>query len=286
MTDIPGERELRCVGLSVGTGGVFRSTIRNVLDAIETPAAEDEVAADRNNTADETTSEMIRCLDEFLTESDRDGLIWIRCSWPAERLDAIDRCLGEVARCAAERCDPAELMMIVTAASGEPTETAEGINQRLVCDCTAHTPLMISADGLRGSRQRTLTHSVDIASTLLDWFEVATDVFACEGTSLLPLINGSPFTSREFVCFGDSRSVALRSSRFLFAQPRDTVLSSRTSNAEIRDVSEFRSRLTVKPDDPRDIHDVTVEHPDTTVELADCLSKFIADVHSRNPVFD
>ncbi len=138
--------------------------------------------------------------------------------------------------------------------------TAEGAtaNSAIIHQDVARTPLLIASfqgDSV-GSRRQSLVQTIDVAPTLLEWFEIGADKTAQHGQSLLPEISEVRELNRDSIFFG-SRNVfsGIRTASFLLIR----------SEAENGPKS---SALYEKPEDRWNVHDVAQQFPDVAAELA------------------
>ncbi len=135
-----------------------------------------------------------------------------------------------------------------------------------------HVPLVIEVplDEALSGRRLALSQSVDLAATLLDWFEVAVpDGATLDGQSLLPVIRDDQPLLRDTVYVGDSAHAGVRTSDYYYRQQlQPTGL-------------EPQELIFVKPDDRWDADSGLRQFIDAADELSLKWREFVAAIQTR-----
>ena len=131
----------------------------------------------------------------------------------------------------------------------------------------ASVPVPFPSQPLSG-RTNALVQSIDLAPTLLEWFDASAERFPCDGASLRSLVHGGA-APREFICFGDEPCHAIRTPDRLLVSAREPDLAA----APAAGASAHR-RLYLLPEDRWQINDVAAQSPDDVERLEQQLQEF------------
>ncbi len=246
-------------------------------EELETGATEDDEAeeADDAEEPEETDSET------FLEMSDSqfDELLRSAAALPSSRADRekmtdLDRALarkvlggymalldiglGRLLETIDQSAAGTPTLLLVTAAHGltvhEPGVLRDGTAQ--AADEIVHTPLFVRGAGVdRGFRRQSMTQSVDLFPTLLEWFALATET-PLEGQSLLPTLRDGRTSLRQHAFAADRQglSTVRTADHYLVQQPAE-------GNEEpLR-------RLFAKPEDAWEMNDLAAQFPQVVDEL-------------------
>ncbi len=125
-----------------------------------------------------------------------------------------------------------------------------------------HVPCLLRLPNGTGAadRSQVLVQPADLAWTLADWFQLASDQLAPWGQSWLPLLRGEQQSIRDRVCMlgGDGGEQAIRTPAW---------------HLIVSDKPEIARRLYAKPDDRWEANEVS----DRCVDIADGLLAALAE---------
>lgn len=132
------------------------------------------------------------------------------------------------------------------------------------------TPLVVRLAGVpAGTRRSGFTQPVDIAATLLDWFDVDAGGIAVEGNSLLPSLSTDAAASkREQIVIRDAAgNRTVRTVEFALVARRGAWEDVESEESESPATPLEDVFLFVKPDDYWDVHNVAGQEPALVHEL-------------------
>jgi arylsulfatase A-like enzyme len=182
----------------------------------------------------------------------------------------LDVGLGQLLPHIEQAMSTSETLGIVTAARGGTIHQSSVLieDSEPLSDENVRTPLLIRIPGLvRGVRRQSLVQTVDIASTLLEWFGLAVAGTDFEGSSLWPVIQGNADQVRAHAFTGAGpTSAGIRRHDFYLVKGRAT---DRESHG--------LSRLFAKPEDVWDMNDVALHFPGVVEELSSDLDRFFSE---------
>lgn len=184
----------------------------------------------------------------------------------------LDHRLGKLLDMLDELSAQEPVLLVIVAASGESLGESDlvphqsiGLREEIV-----HTPLLIAKWGNldSGTRNQTLVQTVDLAPTLLEWFDVSANACGRDGQSILPWVYGQNNRQREFACFGEeSGLLGIRTSEFYLIE----------QSADESGVSSARRRaFFVKPEDVWELNTVTDQMRVHAEQLSQKLRQFCA----------
>ena len=165
------------------------------------------------------------------------------------------------------------LLLIATAGGGDSLGES-GADEFGICpmgEPLVHVPLIARCfDAVEsGSRRQSLAQTVDLAPTLLDWFQLSESATLCEGQSLLASIRGESGGEREYAYLGDGEGhEAIRTTEFYLVREPEAVAP---------DDHRFPKHacLFIKPDDIWEVHDVANQYPEQVELLSGQLDRFL-----------
>ena len=135
----------------------------------------------------------------------------------------------------------------------------------------ASVPVPFPSQPLSG-RTNALVQPLDLAPTLLEWFEAPAERFPCDGASLRPLLHGGA-SPRDFICLGDGPAQAIRTPDRLLVTAREPGPAAAPT----------APRLYVLPEDRWQINDVAAQSPDEVERLEQQLREFSASLRHPTP---
>ncbi len=207
----------------------------------------------------------------------------LRGSTATESVTALDSGLGKLL--AALNNLPSEqgdnTLFVVTAAQGDvpPSSASLRWESARLAEPLVRTPLFarLPSENM-GCRQRTFVQTVDLAPSLLEWFEAPADSMPCEGRSWLSVVDGSRDVEdrRSYVCYGDGEGAAAIRTEDLCVVVDDLDAAAAEGHPGVR--------LFVKPDDFWEVDDALVQFPEQASGLLATLEQFVENAQQTSPM--
>jgi arylsulfatase A-like enzyme len=181
----------------------------------------------------------------------------------------LDDGLGRLLDAADQASTSESTLFVVTAAHGLAVHEAGVLRDEWepASDELVHVPLMIRPAGSNhGVRRQSVSQSVDLAPTLLEWFGLELPQSAFDGQTLWPTIRGQQAEPRRLAFAADERSItSVRTPDYYLVQ----------SSAE--EGSEPARRLFAKPEDAWEVNDLATQLPGVVDELAGDCDRFFGE---------
>ncbi len=182
----------------------------------------------------------------------------------------LDRSLGRLLDELDDVWGSQEIVLIVTAAEGEPL-AAPASEHGLAghCEQQTHTPMLVRLPSPEHvGRYNDLTQSVDLAPTLYELFGLAPETTDCDGRSLIASIRSSPDAKRDHVCVVDSEARRMiRTDEYLLVEE--------PSSSEGDAPQEPQHWLFAKPEDVWNLNNLAPQLPEIVGNLAATLARAI-----------
>lgn len=196
----------------------------------------------------------------------------------------LDHQLGRLQSVLGETLPGEHVLFVVTAARGDLPAYPPALSRQAnrLAEPLVHTPLMArSRSDQMGSRQRSFVQTVDLAVTLLEWFQIPLEALACEGRSWLPALVGPLEAERSYVCYGDDKgSAAIRTEDFcVIVDDLEAALTEDTAG-----LPESGVQLFLKPDDFWEVDEAAAQFPDQAAALLTTLREFVEGARRQSPM--
>lgn len=254
----------------------------NVPPEFQEPYFSEEMDEDDEEEEAEESEAIMPLTDvpDGLVDRDDDYLFLSLQTSYAAAVTYVDAALGQLLDALAGLEGGDDILLVVTTDVGQNLgeHGLVGTSRPWLHDALIHLPLLLRLPGAAeaGRRVEALTQTVDLATTLADWFQ--TTLPDAHGRSLLPLARGEVETIRSYACsglqVGDALEYTLRTPQWAFLLPV-------RPNADDAGRSQ---QLYVKPDDRWEVNNVVQHHWEFVEQLERTLRDFVTATAQPGPL--